>query len=437
MDHTCRASDWLCFQVRVELRRLDDEYPTKAAQAVSWLAMRAGLADSHGDKKGGRDFVWSVLFFFFYFVDDAGLAAINDLLFRSDGTPWIVLETQRDGSVTRRQMRRAELYFRAAMNIVRLCGHDTPLKKQVSMRRLLELLGIDVDLDLQKRLLSREKRRTYGEHLRTVRDESTALASGAFSAEHAAFKSLVHKLLSASEVIPLGRQHLYYVRKALRAPNNLRGHKVVYGIEARAELEWWAAQLQLSHEHGLPLASRWDFPCSSESTIVHYGDASREELKPEESGYGAWAVVRGVFVYVEGRWSEWEIAHFSINVLETLIKDAATFTFAAYARSLGCAVTHSMAYVDNTTAENVAEYGRTTADALHALNLRRQQRLVAEGIHQASERVASVDNDVADLLSRGDIEGALRFPRSAELRVLRLEVDADAIDTSSLPQTWA
>ena len=41
----------------------------------------------------------------------------------------------------------------------------------------------------------------------------------------------------------------------------------------------------------------------------------------EESGYGAWAVVRGVFVYVEGRWSEWEIIHFSINVLETLIKE--------------------------------------------------------------------------------------------------------------------
>ena len=131
------------------------------------------------------------------------------------------------------------------------------------------------------------------------------------------------------------------------------------------------------------------------------------------------------------------MASFSINVLETIIKDAATFTFATYARSVGCAPTHSLAYVDNTTAENVAENGRTTADALHALNLRRQQRLVAEGIHQASERVASVDNDVADLLSRGDVSGALRFPRSAGLAVIRLEADAASMETDSLPKTWA
>jgi hypothetical protein len=39
--------------------------------------------------------------------------------------------------------------------------------------------------------------------------------------------------------------------------------------------------------------------------------------------------------------------------------------------------------------------------------------------------VASIDNDIADLLSRGDIYEALQFPRSAGLAVQQLEVDED------------
>ena len=436
-DHTCRASDMLCFFVRVELKRLDAEYPSKASSVLQWLLMRAGLAEAEGSRDAARDFTWAALFFFLYFVDDAGLATIDDALYDKQGRPVMILETRADGSTVRRQQHRAELYFRAAMNIVRLCGHETPLKKQSAMDLWLEFLGVHVDLVLQKRLLSLEKRRLYRAHVQRVQREAKRLPSGGSSIEYDAVNSLVHKLLSASEVVPIGRQHLYHLRKALKASNHLHGHKVIFGNEAEAELEWWDAQLQLSEQHGLPLASRWDFPCSSDSTIVHYGDASREEGNLIESGAGAWAVIKGVFVYIEFRWSEWEIAHFSINVLETIIKDAATFTFAAYARSVGCAVTHSLAYVDNTTAEHVAEFGRTQSDALHALNMQRQARLVAEGIHQATERVASVDNDVADMLSRNALEEALRFPRSAGLPVLRLEVDAAARETASLPTTWA
>ena len=82
---------------------------------------------------------------------------------------------------------------------------------------------------------------------------------------------------------------------------------------------------------------------------------------------------------------------------------------------MGLCPTHSLAFVDNTAAEHVAENGRTTADALHALNLRRQQRLVAEGIHQATARVTSIDNDVADLISRGRTRD--RREKNAELDI--------------------
>ena len=436
MDHTCRASDYICFLTRVELRRLDEEYPSKAAGVMAYVLLRMGKAKEAGAPHGDRDFVWCALFFFFFFVDDAGLAAINDPLYNRAGEPFITLTTQNDGTVGRVHTTRAHLYFRAAMNIARLVGHDTPLKKQVPMGRLLELLGIDVDLQLQRRLLSRIKREAYGACLVEARAEAKPLAGGGFHVEYTLFNPMVHKLLSACEVIPLGRQHLYHTRKALRTPNRLPGHRVVYGAAAVTELDWWSAQLALSAEHGLPLATRWDFPVSSDTTIVHYGDASREETDPGASGYGAWAVIGATFLYFESRWTARQVARFSINVLETVTKDAGTFTFLAYARSIGLRPTHSLAFVDNTAAEHVAENGRTTADSLHALNLRRQQRLVAEGIHQATERVTSVDNDVADMLSRGDVAGALRFPRSAGLAVVRLVPDVEMIETESIPPTW-
>ena len=45
----------------------------------------------------------------------------------------------------------------------------------------------------------------------------------------------------------------------------------------------------------------------------------------------------------------------------------------------------------------------------------RQEHATKEGIHIANERVASIDNDIADLLSRGDVNDALRFPVTAGL----------------------
>jgi hypothetical protein len=77
-----------------------------------------------------------------------------------------------------------------------------------------------------------------------------------------------------------------------------------------------------------------------------------------------------------------------------------------------------MAYVDNTTAEAVAENGRTSTEMLSELNKRRLLQLTDRGVFETNERVTSVDNDVADLISRGDIAEALRFPQvSLGLRV--------------------
>eukprot|EP00966_Prymnesium_polylepis_P161411 3730404-Prymnesium_polylepis.1 len=52
---------------------------------------------------------------------------------------------------------------------------------------------------------------------------------------------------------------------------------------------------------GVPLAVRTAFPEPDEpGVLVEYSDASREVARADESGFGAWAIIGGEFVYVEG-----------------------------------------------------------------------------------------------------------------------------------------
>ena len=174
---------------------------------------------------------------------------------------------------------------------------------------------------------------------------------------------------------------------------------------------------------------------------MHYGDASHETNDPAASGYGAWAVIlvepdKPLFVYIVGRWTVHETAHYSINVLECAVKDWAATCFIRYARSCGLAATHSLAFTDNSTAEATAEFGRTIKPGLFALNKRRQEWLLRQGVHQSTERVASVDNDVADLVSRGRIADALRFPEECNIPTKRLELLPSERDLSYVPFTW-
>ena len=435
-DHCCRGSSALAHFVRSELRRLTKEYPSRAPQVIEWLVIRMGLAKESGEEND-PDFIWLAIFFFIFYIDDAGLAVICDgPLYNTKGEPKIEIITLNNGQTVKIHQERPELYYAAAMGIVQLTGHGTPEKKQDPMTFRFELLGIDVDLTVQKQLLSLEKRRLYSADVRTARAGTMKLDNGLVAAPHDFVNSLIHKLTFAAIVIAIGKMHLFYCRAALHAPNRLGKAMVIIDTKADKELEWWEAQLAKSEEHGVPLASRFDFPCSDENTIARYSDASREETKPVESGFGAWAVVREVFVYIEGRWSAAEVKAFSINVLEAKAANMGGVVILNHAKAKGCEVTHTLAYVDNSTAENIAERGRTTTESLHDLNLERHEWLLEHGIVESTERVASIDNDVADLLSRGSIEEALRFPKEAKLPILRLEIPKSVRSTANLKPTW-
>ena len=159
----------------------------------------------------------------------------------------------------------------------------------------------------QRILLADGKAVAYAGAIDTLLSEGRPLAEGSLNVPKEALNSLVHKLLHASASIPLGRQHLYHVRRALKAENRLGGARAVLGRAAIAELRWQRAQLLAEEPIGVPFATRRLFPApGGAGVLTPYSDASKEEENPTESGYGAWCVIDGTFAYVEGRWTEAE-----------------------------------------------------------------------------------------------------------------------------------
>ena len=216
----------------------------------------------------------------------------------------------------------------------------------------------------------------------------------------------------------------------------LDGGAKLLGAEALTELAWWREMLARdAPRRGVPLAVRTAFPEPLDpGVLVPYSDASRELGAVGESGYGAWAIIGGLFVYVEGRWSEEEIRLLDINVLELMAMNIGTFTFLEYAREADQSISHVFEFTDNTGAEHSTERGKPTSYGLGLLVQQRYDALLAMGVFGTAERIASVDNDVADGLSRGgaQLQDALRIATGAGYRVQRLEPVAEWRDTSQL-----
>ena len=237
------------------------------------------------------------------------------------------------------------------------------------------------------------------------------------------------------------RAHLFYCLKALRAVNRMADESVLLDAHAQRELGWCAAALVDAHKHAVPMASRREFPSSDEpGVLTTYGDASREVddngVVAPSSGFGAWTVLDEVFYFIEGRWSAAECRAYSINILEFATENMGTFTFTAHARSMGVPVSHVHAFVDNTSAEFVSERGRTQSAGMNHLNETRQRALQAQALSQRTSRVPSIFNDVADLLSRGDVAAALRVPTGCGLPIARLPVHPGWRDMDAVPVTW-
>ena len=411
-----RQSCFLVAAMRRELVRLEYEYPCRAESVLRWLAHR--LSSRTEGEKG--DLV--SLFFLLMFVDDVGGASIDDPLYDRAGRPLYVWADGR-----RVHQTRANLYYHAAIGVVRSFGHSDAIDKRWLPCDLMVFLGLTIDLSTELVYLTDEKVDSYTELVvSTLSGGASVRADSSVFVALDSFNSLVHKLLHACTVVVLGRQHLFYCLRALHVRVGMRaGRMVPISESVRAELLWWETALERARSSGVPLASRSSFPdASDEGVIAPYSDASRELGSPESSGFGAWAIVGGVVVYVLGRWLPWELASLSINVLELAAMQFGTFTFVEYAAARGVCVSHCMEFTDNTAAEHSAERGRPHSERMAALVSARFHWLEERGVYSSVERVASVENDVADGLSRGGskLRDALRIASATGLPLLELVV---------------
>ena len=440
MDHCCAASDATAFFVRKELMRIEKEYPIGDAAVEAWLFERSMLAPSE-ELSLDQKLQWATTFVFAFFVDDANLLAIATPLRRRDGT--FVLEPDKQGVM--RRACRADFMLEASRGVALELGYDVPDKKFFPMGRDLDCIGCGIDLAdgrqvLQaKRYLPAEKRERYLENIRKTEAEASELPNDLLAFERSDLNSIVHKLIHASATDVLGRPNLHHIRAALRDydrdGNQLERDAVILPKKAMREWQWWKQRLS-EPMAALPLASRIEFPTCSEGTLVQYTDASRELSFPEQSGLGGWTVLCDEFLYVIDRWTAQEVQAYSINTMEAFTKDAISARFLSEATSKGLSITHVQSYNDNSTAEMVAENGRTQSHAMAELQKRRIERNLKLGISETTERVASADNVVADLLSRGDIKDALRFASHAGLKATRLHLTPKQRDMAWVPKTW-
>ena len=205
---------------------------------------------------------------------------------------------------------------------------------------------------------------------------------------------------------------------------------------AISEFRWWERTLRSeAMQQGVPLASRSIFPIPSDPhVLVPYSDASREKGADSGSGFGAWAVMAGTIFYVEGRWSDAEVARLDINTLELVAMNIGSFTFLREAQRMGLKIEHLLEFTDNTSAEYAMDRGKPKAPRLGELVTRRYDALYAANVFGAAERIASEDNDIADGLSRGGdkLADALRMAAAANLPLQRLDPHEEWRNTAYL-----
>ena len=420
-----RQSCFLVWAIRRELDRLDAAHPPTDPMLRGWMQARRQRCD-----EGDVAWLWAALSFVLMYVDDVGAVSVDDLLYHADGSEWFVL---RDG--LRVRYSRAWLHFEAAIGVVMQFGHTDSMDKRVSPRVEMVFLGVTIALLSKVMFLSEEKAKSYRA---TVLDcvRSPRQPNGTVLVAPSALSSMMHKLLHAATVVPLGRQHLFHVMRSSKADARSAGGMKPLGAKALQELEWWAAKLQQANVvAGVPLASRTVFPtCDDPSVLTPYSDASREIGAVHESGYGAWVIMDGIFFYVEGRWSEAEVAMLDINALELAAMNIGSFTFLEEARRRGVSISHLCEFTDNTSAEYAADRGKPSSARLTELVTRRYDALYEMGVSGACERVASADNDIADGLSRGGemLADALRMASAAQLQMVRLEAVGQWRDISYL-----
>ena len=406
-----RQSNHMRFIIVKEMDYANTCYPTRDKRVIAWIQVRRRAAI----EAGGDVEAWCRLFFIMVFLDDFTGASIADLLFRYDGSKVIDQEGK--------HKKRSTLMMEVKLSAIARYGHRSGKSKEAWPCRSLVMLGVTVDLDREVMSLDPTKRKNYAEYLDEF-FEKVPVRVTRHSLTRVAFRMLV-----VCECDPACRQWLHPVFR------RLRGFPVTgslpLGAEAEEALLRFRTRLRDGTAIEVPLAPRVSFPHPSEpGVLVKFDDASGKDDDNRASkdgdgppGWGSCSVIDGVMCYMHGVWSATELSNFSITILETLTTVMSTFAYLDY-RELGDtgkqAFTHVLEYTDNTGCEWSMRKETPHNARLQQLSAKRQKELTRRGVFVRTERVTSLGNKWADLLSRGHVERVIHEAGECGLLLVRL-----------------
>jgi hypothetical protein len=417
-----RQSSLMVFIMRRELAYADRCYPSRDDRVLAFIqARRTHVPSGEGCQlRGGTpsdSLAWVGAM-----IDDFALVAVDDLLFRADGTA--VFGPENGG----RQRTRSWLAFEVCSSVVARFGHllePGDLSKYHRPDSGMLYLGNHIDVVSEE--MSFDSDGPECKRVRYVRTLRSTLASDGVSP--AELTSLAFKMLVVCECDPFSRQWLSPIFRALR---HQRTARIVFAQEphVRVALQRFCDRLESSERLAVPLAARHSFPfADSEHLLVAMADASGPprpgEVPDGVPGYGAWCVRHRVLYIVDGLWEPEELDVLSISVLEYVISFWATAIFADVAPR----VTHLLEFSDNSGTEWSMRRETPSARLMQIVAARRSQFLRQRGLFSRVCRVASADNSWADCLSRQKRERVLREAAALGLRVVALPVPPSLRDT--------
>ena len=386
----CRISNFLVHHARQALQAVDAAFPPRDRAVRDWLAARraAGEAAGFSDKEVTERF--ACLHALGMYIDDAAQVSLDDLLYDAAGAPHVV-----DGV----HVRRADAHFQALTRSIQ--GFGLEITKAQAPATSVDLLGVHIDLDARRMMLTDKKREVYS---------ALALeASQRRSIDKDSFLSLLGKLTFAACTCPRGRQWLHAPWRAARASFRTKADVVMLAGRARLALRAWADALRASDYDGVPIASRCSLPpASSSEAVAIYADAARD---CEHAGFGAWVVKGDELLYTHGQWSAEESSGLLICDLELA---ASTFGLVALQPEVGADCVYS--FTDNVVAQAAMRGLTPETPAMQSLCADRVEWMLQSSILETSERITSKANLWADLASRGGADELCRQAIALGLR---------------------
>jgi hypothetical protein len=391
-----RISNFLVFHARRAMQAIDERYPSRDEGVLKWLKARRVAGAAAGASESDLTELWACLHVVGMYIDDGSHASIDDALYEADGSPVLKHGVH---------LHRAQAHFEAFQAEMARFGLETA--KEQPPCECVTLLGVDIDLTVNRLRLTDRKRHAYA-------TQAEAMAQRP-SCSPDELVSLLGKLGFAALCYPRGRQWLHAPWRALRARYRTSDGVVLLSKATRESLLRWVQELRDDAHEGVPLAARSAFPAASdEAALVIYADAAGDS---DGAGYCAWTVIDcSELLLVEGRWSTCEREHLLICDLELA---ASTFGLVALQGAVGREFVYS--FTDNTVAMAAMRNLTPTTACMQALTAERSAWLLERGVVEACERITSKANLWADMGSRARVGELMAQAGRLGLSVRRVE----------------